>query len=410
MRQSRKAIIILAVIAIILCLIGGIFPAGGANYRLINQIGMPVVFVRFVASILFLVFCITVNRVPELTVIPVGIIIADYISYYVQMLIRLPQMRYPMRLFFRETRVDVLGVLLMIVFLVIYFLAISSKIKNRAVARTLTGVFAILSFIPSIISCFLAFRIARTLLLTSGIEFMAEAVMIIAMLLCVSRFTRDMNAQAKAEAVAAKANAPVQVAAAPVASSADKPLPHASSSSLWENDYLIVDEKVRAFTFGNAYGIYADGTDPVGYVQQVNISGGAKAAQIMLGSKMKAMQNIEIVITDASGSRVGGISRKGISFIAIEDAAGNVIGHLKFGKIVTDDGRVLATAKTKSLSKTSILDENGAEMAMIDHKWNGVKSLLTSADKYAVLFANDLDSAKKSNVLAICIAFDFVTD
>ena len=199
-------------------------------------------------------------------------------------------------------------------------------------------------------------------------------------------------------------------ASAPVAPIAPEPTSHASSSSLWENDYLIVDEKVRAFTFGNAYGIYADGTDPVGYVRQVNISGGAKAAQIMLGSKMKAMQNIEIVITDASGSRVGGISRKGISYIAIEDAAGNVIGHLKFGKIVTDDGRVLATAKTKSLSKTSILDENGAEMAMIDHKWNGVKSLLTSADKYAVLFANDLDPAKKSNVLAICIAFDFVTD
>ena len=49
-------------------------------------------------------------------------------------------------------------------------------------------------------------------------------------------------------------------------------------------------------------------------------------------------------------------------------------------------------------------------MATINHKRNGVvKTLLTSADKYLILFANDLDPVKKANVLAICIAFEFVS-
>lgn len=83
----------------------------------------------------------------------------------------------------------------------------------------------------------------------------------------------------------------------------------APSNSLFETDFLVVDEKVRAFSFGSAYGIYADGTEPVGFVRQANYSGGAKAAQIMFGRKMKNMQSFEFEITDASGKRVGNLYR-----------------------------------------------------------------------------------------------------
>ena len=50
---------------------------------------------------------------------------------------------------------------------------------------------------------------------------------------------------------------------------------------------------------------------------------------------IKDMQSMEFVITDASGNRVGGISRRGMSFISIEDSSGNSMGRLKFGKLVT---------------------------------------------------------------------------
>jgi hypothetical protein len=140
----------------------------------------------------------------------------------------------------------------------------------------------------------------------------------------------------------------------------------------------VIDEKVRVFEFGR---------------------------------KMKSMQSFEFVITDVSGERVGGISRKGISYVNIEDASGNKVGSLKFGKLIADDGNILATAKSSGLSKIRILDETGTDMATINYKWNGiVKTLLTSADKYLILFADGLDPVRKSSVLAMCIALDYISD
>ncbi len=219
-----------------------------------------------------------------------------------------------------------------VIFLVIYFLSVTAKIRSRETARMLTIIFGVLSCL----------------------------------------YNPAVSVADDAEPLSVSA----PVAALPAQA------PGEYSDSLFETDFLVVDEKVRAFAFGNAYGIFADGTDPVGFVRQANTSGGVKAAQIMFGRKMKNMQSFEFVITDASGKRVGGISRKGMSFISVEDASGNIVGRLKFGKLVADDGRVIATAKAGGLTKTRILDEDGTEMATINYKWNGVvKTLLTSADK-----------------------------
>ncbi len=182
------------------------------------------------------------------------------------------------------------------------------------------------------------------------------------------------------------------------------------AAPLFDHDSIIVDQKVRMLKFGDAYALYDVDGNIIGNVAQENISGGAKAAQVMFGKKMKSIQSFEFVISDASGKRVGGISRKGSLYTSIEDASGNLIGRMKFGKLIADDGRILAIAKTSGLSKIRILDENGTEMATINYKWNGVvKTLIASADKYLILFANDLDPIKKSNVLAMCIAFDFIS-
>lgn len=397
-KRSKKPIIILAVIIVVLNLLFGFFLAPFSIY---SNFGVPLRMVQFIASILFLVFCIFVDKKPELTVIPKCLLVADYASYFIYCLINA---YYPMRVLLRDTMFDNIDLVLTVVFLIIYCLSISAKIKNHGTAKTLTIIFGVLSCLynPAVSVGFNGMRS----LMHWGLAYAIEILTVIAMIMCVSRFSRHQVVSVEDEAEPVSESVPVAapVAAAPAQTHGEY------SDSLFETDFLVVDEKVRAFAFGNAYGIYADGTDPVGFVRQANISGGAKAAQIMFGRKMKNMQSFEFVITDASGKRVGGISRKGMSFISVEDASGNIVGRLKFGKLVADDGRVLATAKAGGLTKTRILDEDGTEMATINYKWNGVvKTLLTSADKYLLLFANGLDPVKKANVLAICIAFDFVS-
>lgn len=397
-KRSKKPIIILAVIIVVLNLLFGFFQVTSSLYV---YFGVPLRMVQFIASILFLVFCIFVDKKPELTVIPKCLLVADYASYFVFCLIKA---YYPMRVLLRYTIFDNIDLLLTVIFLVIYFMSVSAKIRSRETARTLTIIFGILSSLynPSVS---VGFEGVRSLINWGG-SYAIEILTVIAMIMCVSRFSKHQTVSVEDEAEPMSESVPV---AAPVAA-APAQTPGEYSDSLFETDFLVVDEKVRAFAFGSAYGIYAEGTDPVGFVRQSNISGGAKAAQIMFGRKMKNMQSFEFVITDASGKRVGGISRKGMSFISVEDASGNIVGRLKFGKLVADDGRVIATAKAGGLTKTRILDEDGTEMATINYKWNGVvKTLLTSADKYLLLFANDLDPVKKANVLAICIAFDFVS-
>lgn len=397
--HARKGpIIILASVSVVLSLLSGVM---SVPLNIYTNYGVPLDLVQLVSSILFLVLCIFVDKKPELTVIPKCLLVADYVMF----LIRGPlSLNYPLRFFLRQMMFENIDLVLTVIFLTVYFLSISAKIKKHDTAKKLTVIFGILSCLynPSARGGFSGFRT----LITLGLAYAIEIMTVIAMVKCVSYYSRHEAAYVEDEAESVTESEPAAAAAAPAASTSSG----APSNSLFETDFLVVDEKVRAFSFGSAYGIYADGTEPVGFVRQANYSGGAKAAQIMFGRKMKNMQSFEFEITDASGKRVGGISRKGMALISVEDASGNTVGKLKFGKLIDDNGTVLATAKAGGLTKTRILDENNEEMATINYKWNGVvKTLLTSADKYLVLFANDLDPVKKANVLAICIAFDFVS-
>ena len=204
----------------------------------------------------------------------------------------------------------------------------------------------------------------------------------------------------------APAGQPVQ-AAAPVAAEEAVVI----EGSLFDHDNIIVDQKVRMFKFGNAYGLYDVDGNVIGNVAQENISGGAKAAQLMLGKNMKSIQSFTLVIYDGSGARVGGVSRKGMGYVNIEDAAGNSIGIMKRGKLVTESGEVLASIKTASLSKLNILGPDGQVIGSLNRKWNGlVKTALTWADKYLVIFEPGTSASQRTMVLGLCMGFEMLTD
>ena len=286
MKSKKRTIIVLAIIICALSLICGVFPSS-PFYRAIYQFGVPLRLVRFVASIVLVIVSIFVDKKPELTVIPKCLLAADTISFFVRMGINISQWQthYSMRAFLRDTMIEDIDLILLLVFLIIYFLSIRAKISSRATAITLTIITGIISCLPGLYIWLRDARAGLRALVFSGVAYAADVLTVFTMILCVIGFSRHVLAKAKVNVAVASEAAPVAAAAAPV-STVSEQTSHAPSSSLFESDYLIVDEKIRGFKFGSAYGIYADGEDPVGFVQQVNISGGAKAAQIMLGRKM----------------------------------------------------------------------------------------------------------------------------
>ena len=221
-------------------------------------------------------------------------------------------------------------------------------------------------------------------------------------------YVHGLNASQKTEANS-NLDAVQPVTMASVASPSDSSVTHVAP--LFIHDNIIVDQKVRMFKFGNAYGLYDLDGNVIGNVVQDDISGGAKAAQIMLGKKMKSMQSFTVVIYDGNGARVGGVSRRGMGYVSIEDAMANSIGIMKRGKLVTESGEVLASIKMAGLSKTNVLGADGQVIGSLNQKWNGlVKTALTSADKYLVIFEPGTSVSQRAMILALCIGFDMITE
>ena len=63
------------------------------------------------------------------------------------------------------------------------------------------------------------------------------------------------------------------------------------------------------------------------------------------------------------------------------------------------------------LSKTNVLGADGQVIGSLNQKWNGlVKTALTSADKYLVIFESGTSVSQRAMILALCIGFDMITE
>ena len=189
-------------------------------------------------------------------------------------------------------------------------------------------------------------------------------------------------------------------------------------------DYVI-DEKVSAFTFANAYKVYDMEGNLAGGIQQVNISGGAKAARVLLGSSMKNLQRFEYQILDASGAVLAAVKRGGMGDgiaamrnVSIHDSRDQLIGSIQLvPKFTTTEMHVkdargalvcVITGDWKGWNFT-ITDEGGRQLGTVTKKWNGLgRELFTSADKYLVSFTAALDGERKLLVTAAAITVDMV--
>ena len=177
-------------------------------------------------------------------------------------------------------------------------------------------------------------------------------------------------------------------------------------------DEFLVDEKVSAFKFENSYKVYDMNGNRVGAVQQARVSGGARAARILLGSDVQILQKFELIILSADGQRLGSVHRSGGAFsrIYVDDATGIRLADMKrrLSGFKDASGRTVCDVRIAGLTKRSITDTEGNTVAEIQHKWNGAKSLFTTADKYHVTISPSLTGSKRRLICSMALAYDLI--
>ena len=242
----------------------------------------------------------------------------------------------------------------------------------------------------------------------------------------IQQTVRPVAAQPAAKAAVPQAAAVPQPArqVSPAAPQAPvKPKTAAEYGLLGITEYMI-DEKVSAFKFANSYKVYDAAGQVAGAIQQVNISGGVKAARVLLGSSAKSMQSFQYDLLDASGKKVASIKRGGIGGgfaalrnIQVEDGAGRSIGAIQVVPGWTPKLQILDNAGNQLALITGdwrgwnfrILNKSEQQIGTIDKKWNGFgREFFTSADKYPVSLSETIPQEHRTLVTAAAVSVDMI--
>ena len=187
----------------------------------------------------------------------------------------------------------------------------------------------------------------------------------------------------------------------------------------------IIDEKLSVFRFTNAYKIYDASGSHIGWVEQQSISGGAKAARLLLGSKVKGMQAFRLNIMDLEGKTLVSVAREGagsgmsgIRTISLSDGAGQSLGALKFARgswtpkldIFNRNGEVVGhiAGDWKGWNFT-ITDACGTTVGAVNKKWAGLMTeVFTTKDKYRVSISSQASGLYRTAIVAAAITLDMV--
>lgn len=175
---------------------------------------------------------------------------------------------------------------------------------------------------------------------------------------------------------------------------------------------ILVDEKISVLKFANAYRVYDLEGNNVGSIEQVNVSGGAKAARLLLGSSAKGLQQFHYKLLDKNGKQLAAVHRDGGAFsqIRIVDSEERTVGTLNRGKVYSPDNNLLCSLKSdwKGWNLT-LKDPNDNPIGEVKKKWNGVgKELFTSADKYYVSLEPSVVGDTRIAIFGTAIVYDIL--
>lgn len=180
-----------------------------------------------------------------------------------------------------------------------------------------------------------------------------------------------------------------------------------SSCELYKHSKIIIDQMVRGLRADDRYNIYSIDGKRIGYISQGGISGGAVAAQVMLGRGMKHFASSTFSVYNERNKVIGGISQNGFS-LELRDQNNSSLGTMRNGNLIDRNGKVAAVFKFSGLNKYDVYDASRKHIASIDKKWNGVaKELFTKADKYMIEFESKISEQDKCIAILLCISIDF---
>jgi uncharacterized protein YxjI len=198
-----------------------------------------------------------------------------------------------------------------------------------------------------------------------------------------------------------------------------------ANDSFFGIDEYIIDEKISAFKFTNAYKVFDANGDQIGSVEQQKVSGGQKAARILLGGNVKAMQSFRLDIKDMNGSVLITIQRGGISSgiggmrsVGLFDGGGLHIATIKIlfsmwtlkQEILDPSGNTIGRIEGdwKGWNFT-IFDTNGAVIGAVNKKWNGMmKEFFTTADKYHISISPQTAGIHRIAIVAAAVTLDMM--
>jgi len=186
----------------------------------------------------------------------------------------------------------------------------------------------------------------------------------------------------------------------------------------------VIDEKVSVLKFTNAYRLFDLNGNPIGSIEQQKISGGAKAARVLLGGNVKAMQGFRLDIKDAGGNVLVSVQRGGLGSagglrnVSLLDGSGQLIGSIKIlfsfltpkQEILDSNGQVIGRIQGdwKGWNFT-ITDLTGNSIGTVNKKWSGAaRELFTTADKYRVSVSPQAAGAFRPTIIAAAVTLDMV--
>jgi len=190
-----------------------------------------------------------------------------------------------------------------------------------------------------------------------------------------------------------------------------------STSPLFNNKILVVNQKAKLIEVTNQYSVSDADGNVIAHVNEVGQSKAKKLLRVV--SSVDQFLTHKLEITDATGAVVLSLTRPAKVFkstVIVGDATGseigrivqeNVFGRIIFGLEVGD--RKIGAIKAENWRAWDFAIENadGREVARVTKKFVGLaKAVFTTADNYVVEIHDDLSQPLASLVVAAALSID----
>lgn len=190
-----------------------------------------------------------------------------------------------------------------------------------------------------------------------------------------------------------------------------------STSPLFDNKILVVNQKAKLIEVTNQYSVSDADGNVIAHVNEVGQSKAKKLLRVV--SSVDQFLTHKLEITDATGAVVLTLTRPAKVFkstIIVGDATGSEIGRIVqenvFGKIIFGlevGDRKIGAIKAENWRAWDFAIENadGREVARVTKKFVGLaKAVFTTADNYVVEIHDDLSQPLASLVVAAALSID----